>query len=209
MTKVTDRTIEVDGRPHLRVLPSGAERTEGVIEASDGSRAELIGSQDDEERLVLKDRDDRVLFEYVPSTSRCVVHVPTGDLVLKTDEGNIELDSAESITLRGQRGVDVETEALRAHASRADVDVEETNLRAHVIQSTVHRLLQRVDVLETTAGRVVERARETYREVEELAQLRAGRIRQVADKTFHVFGARTLLKARKDVKIKGDTIHLG
>ena len=165
---------------HLCVHADDQEPTERLtVTARDGSRAELVGAGDDE-RLVLRDHDERVLFEYEPGTARCVVHVPAGDLVLKADAGSIELDASHAI-----------------------------RLRAGLLEGTFHRVFQKVDVLETAAGRVVERARETYREVEELAQLRAGRVRQVAEKTYHVMGARTLFKARRDVKIKGDTIHLG
>jgi hypothetical protein len=105
--------------------------------------------------------------------------------------------------------IDVEASRLRTSADEAEVTVAEAKLRIDVLEGIYRRVRQRVDVLETRAGRVVERAKETYRDVQDLAQTRAGRVRIVAEKTFHVLGARALLKAREDVKIKGDKIHLG
>ena len=42
----------------------------------------------------------------------------------------------------------------------------------------------------------------------ELAQTRAGRVRMVAEETFRILGERTLFKARRDMKLKGETIYL-
>jgi hypothetical protein len=194
--------------PHLRALP-------GFAKASDGARAAVERAEPGEgggKRLVVRDPGGRVLFEYVPGATaeaRCVVHVPAGDLVLRTDAGSIELDAQDAVRLRARAAIEVEADALRARARAAEADLEEVRLRGRLLESTFSRVRQGVDVLELTAGRVVERAVETYREVAELAQLRAGRIRQVAETTFHIMGDRTLVKALQDVKLKGRKIHLG
>jgi hypothetical protein len=56
---------------------------------------------------------------------------------------------------------------------------------------------------------VVERVKNAYREVEELAQTRAGRVRVVARAAMHLISGRTVIKAEQDVKVKGEKIHLG
>jgi len=188
----TEPAAEVE---RLRVVPDDGPRGSRSCEAGDGSRAELEVDDQGAEHLVVRDSGDRVLFEYDPASSRCVVHVPRGDLVLRADEGAIELDSDTAVRLRGGETVEVESELLR--------------LSGGTLTSAFKRVRQRIDVLETTAGRIVERAKETYTDVENLAQTRAGRLRYVAERTFHVLGARTLLKAHKDLKLKGKTIHLG
>ncbi len=57
--------------------------------------------------------------------------------------------------------------------------------------------------------RIVERAKEAWRETEGLSQTRAGRVRMVAEQTLHLLAERTTLKAREDVKVKGEKIYLG
>jgi hypothetical protein len=175
--------------PRLRVVAAPPEVLTG-----DGASARLEPGEGGE-RLVLRDPGGRALFEYRPGDGRCVVHVPRGDLVLRTDEGGIELDSARGLRLGAKEAVTVEAEEVR--------------LTGGLLESTFRRARQRIDILEVTAGRIVERAIETYREVTELAQLRAGRVRQVAEGSYHVLGERTLFKARKDIKLKGEKIHLG
>jgi hypothetical protein len=64
-------------------------------------------------------------------------------------------------------------------------------------------------LLEHTATRMVARAKDLYTDIEELAQTRAGRIRLVAQENFHLLGKRTMLRAREDMKLRGEKIHLG
>ena len=70
------------------------------------------------------------------------------------------------------------------------------------------RLEQRVGELETNAGRVMERAKESYREVETLAQTRAGRLRFVAKESFHTLAERVAVKAVQVLSLRGERIHL-
>ena len=63
--------------------------------------------------------------------------------------------------------------------------------------------------IETLATTVIERAQNTYRKVEGLAQLRAGRMRTLVDATYHIKSKKTYLRADTDVKIDGKRIHLG
>lgn len=203
-------TIEVEperATRHLRVVPDDEQIS--TCAASDGSGAAVEIDEEGSERIALRDGRGALLFEYYPETSRCVVFAPPGDLVLRAEGGSIELDAAQGLRLRGGTEVEVDTETLRARAVSAEVEVEAAKVAGHSLTSTFHRVHQTVDVLETAAGRIVERARETYRDVQGLAQVRADRIRHVAERTFHVLGTHTLLKARQDIKLKGEKIHLG
>ncbi len=58
------------------------------------------------------------------------------------------------------------------------------------------------------ADRWIERLVNAYREVEELSQTQAGRIRTLARETFQLLGGRVVLKAEGDMKVKGAKIHL-
>jgi len=205
------REEEDQTKGHLRVVetPEGASSVVSTSEASDGAAAALVIDPEGEERLVVRDGRGTLLFEYVPGASRCVVHSPTDDLVLRAARGSIELDAAEGLRLRGGSSLEVETDELRTKARSAEVDLQDAKVSADVLTGTFRRVRHTVDILETSAGRIVERAKETYREVEGLAQTRAERIRHVAEKTFHVLGTHTLFKARQDLKLKGEKIHLG
>lgn len=202
---------EKQSQGHLRVVdtPEGESVVADSSEASDGSAASLEVDADGGEKLVVRDGRGVLLFEFSPDSSRCVVYSPVEDLVLRAARGSIELDAAEGLKLRSGTTLEVETNALRTTATSADVELDTANLSVDVLTGSFRRVRHTVDILETTAGRIVERAKETYREVEGLAQTRADRIRHVAERTFHILGTHTLFKAREDLKLKGEKIHLG
>lgn len=189
---------------HLHAVADSSPRS---CQTCDGARAELEG--DDDQRLVVRDGDGRLLFEYDATRKASIVHAPAGDLELRADEGAITLNAAQGIALRGGPAVEVDADALRASVDEAELTTAEAALTADVLRTVCRRARHQVDVLETRAGRIIERAKESYRDIETLAQTRAGRLRLVAEKTVHLMGRRTLFKAHEDVKIKGDKIHLG
>lgn len=177
-------------------------------QTSDGATASIEHGLDGEERIILRDGEQQVLFEYVAGASRCVIHAPAGDLVLRA-EGAIELDAAQGIRLNGGPQLDMEADKITTSADEAEVTIASIKVTADVLEGLYRRVRNRVDILETRAGRLVEQAKESYREVQSLSQTKAGRLRLVAEKTVHILGSRTLLKAHEDIKLKGCKIHLG
>ena len=198
-----------------------------VLEAPDGSRVAL---EHDEDGAVwrLSDAEGRLVFEH--RAGKSVVSVGD-DLELRAG-GDIALEAGGEVRIEGERALvageaavslrsegseltldedrtRLTTTILETRAERADVQVEEANLVAGTLRTVVHRLRERADVVERTAGRVVERAREVYREVEELSQTKAGRLRFVARTALTLLGEQTQVQAREDVKIKGEKIYLG
>jgi len=182
------------------------------------------------------DRRGRLLFEYDPGVDRAVLHVPEGDLELQVPNGKLEmsardgvelrseasvcLSSGEVVELRAEREVPVASvkvrpgeivlvgSALSAAADRVEVLAHRFGFSAHLVESRVDRAKHVVRVLETRAGRIVERAGDVYREVERLSQTRAGRLNLVAKKAAQLVGENTLIKARDRMKVKGERIHL-
>lgn len=63
--------------------------------------------------------------------------------------------------------------------------------------------------LESRVGTLVETVRNAYRKVAGLSQLRARRVRQIADETLQVKARRVLYRALDSYKVRGDKIHLG
>ena len=92
---------------------------------------------------------------------------------------------------------------------RADAGAIKLSARDGVSVATPATLSVEAGVVETRAGRIIESAKNVYREVSELAQMRAGRVRWIAKETFHLLGRTAIIKAEEDVKVKGAKIHLG
>lgn len=187
--------------------------------------------------LKVHDRRGRLLFEYDPEADRAVLHVPDGDLELSVPEGalrmrardGVEVATEGDLSLRGGRRVQIEASregrpasrlamqpgeltlvgsVITAAADRAEVLASRIGVKAHQLESHVDRVRSVAKVLDVRAGRIVERARDVYREVSGLSQTRAGRLKLVAQKAAQLVGENTLLKARDRMKIKGERIHL-
>ncbi len=166
----------------------------------DGARADGVGPADDRtplqlrtpagivaaiepgpegEVLSIRDVRGRLLVE-VRGDGAVVLNVPEGDLELRAERGRVRIEGAEGVHVAGPR-VTLETPHLR----------------------------QVVGVLETHAKRIVEKARDTYRDVEGISQTRAGQVRIVAKKTFRAIAERLRMRASKDAKVQGEKIYLG
>jgi hypothetical protein len=201
-----------------------------VAEASDGTQAAV--EEDDAGREVVRLRapDGTVLVEHRVAEGRTVVSARA--LLLQADRdvevaagGDLRLRAAGDVRVSAGREASLEAAesgigfrddraelhggALGARLGRADLQVEEANLVARTVRTVAGRMKREIEILETRAGRVIERAKESWRETEGLSQSKAGRLRLVAEETLTVLGQSTLVKAREDVKVKGEKIHLG
>jgi lipopolysaccharide export system protein LptC len=66
-----------------------------------------------------------------------------------------------------------------------------------------------VGKIETIATRILERAKNVYRNVEELQQTRANRVRTLVQGTYQLNSETSYIKSEKNVNIDGERIHLG
>ncbi|WP_224240789.1 DUF3540 domain-containing protein [Hyalangium gracile] len=202
----------------------------------DGTSAE-VSEGPEGEVLSVRDATGRLVFEHHAAAHRSVVHA-AGNLELRADEGGILLSARDAVRVHSARevrlesdhavrlgttpggdrpastlamdarGTRLDTPRLDARADTARAELDEVSLTARALSTTVQKAHHAVDVLEVQAGRILERAENVYRDVKELAQTRAGRVRLFAETTFHLFGRRTLFKAKEDLKLKADKIHL-
>lgn len=165
----------------------------GTLTTLTGISASITRGALDAEVLRVVDADGRLLFEHNTGTRVTVIVAPEGDLELRAPRGKVKIVAAEGFEL----------DAPTLHAKVGEARVEGRSLSA-----TFDRVKSAVGVIETRAERIIERAKNSYREVEELSQTRAGRLRLVAEKAVSLLGQRAVVKAKEDVKIKGDKVYL-
>jgi hypothetical protein len=105
-------------------------------------------------------------------------------------------------------GVRVSGPEVRVDAVRTHLKVDEARVVARSIATVADRARHVVGILEVQADRVLERAKNTYREVSGLAQTRAGQVKLVAEDAIHMLSERTLIRSREDIKLKAEKIYL-
>lgn len=216
----------------LRLRPQDVAREE-ILSAPDGSTASLAHEEGGSVWRV-KDREGRLIFEHTIAeggAQKSVVHLDhdldvraAGDISLAAG-GKVSIEGGAGAALRSAAAVElasegsavrldrerarVEATILETRADRAELTAKDASLVVGTLRSAIHRIRENADIVERTAGRVVERAREVYREVEGLSQTKAGRLKLVADTALSLLGTSTEVKAREDVKVKGEKIYLG
>lgn len=186
---------------------AGTRPAERAIKSRDGAESRIENRAGDEV-LSVRDRSGALIFEHHGASGRSVIYAPSGDLELRADHGSVSVVARDAIRLRGEQEVAVTTRSLSATAAKADVTLDEGRLVARAMRSTIEDARHVVDRLTVEARRIIERSKDVYRDVEELSQTRAGRMRHVVSSTFHLLSARAVLKAEDDFKIKSNKIHL-
>jgi len=182
--------------------------------------------------------EDKLLFEYEPDTDRISLHMDspnlevrnkTGDMCFNTD-GHLRM-KARSIELEGRHRIHMglgqasgrkpseislernrvrlEGEEACIHAGRGDFRFAEMCYTGkRFIGNVVHASLV-ARRMESTIRTIVSKAKNVYQKVDELAQLKAGRVRNLVGGSYHLKAEHVLVKAEKDYKVNADKIHLG
>lgn len=207
VTAIDGRAVTLDDsgpRAALAVLGYAPRPGDQVLVARDGDRAWVIGVL---AALRPAEEEDETRLERDPTTGRTVLH-SRGDLDVSTD-GALRLRAARGVEIATDRTVSVDADALRATAARTELRSKEARLvasHATLVADTARRV---AGVLETRAGRIVERARDVYREVDGLSQTRATRVRTVVRDAYHLLAGRGRLEAEGDLSLDGERIRLG
>ena len=134
-------------------------------------------------------------------TGKTTLTVPEGDLALCSEKGSIRLEAAKDIELHSPQ---FSLEAGKGQIKIADVDYQGVRLGASIAQTKLF-----LGKLNSTVGRLIEKAKNVYRQVDNLNQLKAGRMRTLVKGSYHLKGESINQKAEKDVRIDGNKINLG
>jgi len=206
------------------------DSSENNITLSRGAQANAEGSPGEQTLKVFSSKRE-LIFEYDEENNKARVNMEAGDIEFVTENGNITFAANKEIMFHGrsigmtsakgiylgvmdtlgklrstltlrQQSMKIDSPEVGLDAERGDFNVEETKY-------TGKRLLSKVDRLESIAGSVIAKARNIYQTVEELSQVRAGRMRTMVTKTFHFKSKKAFVKAEEDYKIKAEKIHLG
>ncbi len=218
-----------DGKRYVIGVLVALREVHPVLRSSDGASAEVVGDPG-QECLMVRDSRGTLLFEHRVGEGRSIVYSPERNLEFRA-EGSIDFVARDSVRVRGARdvelavhpergdrasrvalnarGVELAGQNLEARAQTAAVTVGEATVTAKTLTTLAQKTKQLAEVMEVRVTRLVEHARDVYREAEGLSQTRAGRLKLLAENTLHVFGKRALFKADKDLKLNADKIHLG
>jgi len=199
------------------------------LQLSDGARAELV-----DDALLLRDAEGSVLLRYQEGGAE--IRAASGDLTLAAPLGRVVLRSGLDVELEAERDVvqrvgrrfevqagqaaepqlAVQPGSLRATVDQVQIRTKAWQLVAakattvaHTISSSAKNLTQMVDRYELDTNRLVERARDAFRDVSDLLQSRAGRMRTLVKGVQATYTRRTVMVSKDDTSIDGKRVLLG
>ncbi len=142
---------------------------------------------------LLRDAAGNIVIRFDGETAE--VTAP-GELVLAAPAGGVHIRSRDDVTIEAGRD-------LRQQARG------ELELVAGRIAATAQVLVQQVERAELSAVTLVERTRDAFRETRELLETRAGRLRTLVERGFHLTSQRTTMLSEEETSIDGKKILLG
>lgn len=198
----------------------------------------MIDESNQTSTLQVFSKRNELLFEYDPESEKARINVEKGDLEFTTNNGDIIFDSQQNIRLNGEtieltgrsniqvsvadafgqlisslsvrrKHIKISSAEVGITAQKSQFHIKETRYLGKIFRGKIEDSQLIAGKLTTIAKSITEKAINVYKTVEQLSQLRAGRMRTLVDSTFHLKAKKAYLKAEDDFKINADKIHLG
>jgi hypothetical protein len=145
------------------------------------------------------------VLERNPETPSEVVF--DGDTTLKVKDGDFHI-GAHRVGLTGNT-IDLASHDLSIHSVRGEAAILDFTFLGRIVKGNIRSMKIVAENVTNVVGRLVQRIRGSYRKVEDLEHVSAGRIRCIAEKSLFLKGMRSSLIAEKKVKIDAEKINLG
>lgn len=198
-----------------QVAPRPSQRDAEIVVPIEGGGSVSVQGK----TALIRDEKGRILVRFSEGTA--LIAAPEGDLVLSAPRGKVVLQSAEEVAISAGEGakapqlrvepdaVTVESERLDVRSGAARLVAEQAAVLADRITTTATTLSHTVERFELSAGQIVERARDAFRDVSELSQMRAGRVRTIVKDLYSVYSKRTALQSTEETSVDGSKVLLG
>jgi hypothetical protein len=203
------------------------------VELGDGSHVQVHDGE-----LELRDASDRLLLRYADGSAELaapagdlMLSSPNGRVVVKAatdvsieaardfaghagrrvELGCVDLDGEEKLSrfAMDPKSTTVETPKLEVRAKQSELVSAKATLIARRIAVTAEHVAQNVEHYELYADKLVEKARNSFREVSGLAQSTLGRARSVVRGIYSLRTQRSIMISKEETSIDGERILLG
>ncbi len=149
--------------------------------------------------LAVLERDDE-------SITRIAVD---GDLELQLPAGRFSVAASDGIGFVSQKQVSIVSAEVKVNVVEANVALQKATLVGKYLQTEFERIKSFATSFDGMFERFSQRAKNSYRRVEGLDQVKAEHVDYTADKTMNLHGENTVMTARQLVKVDGEQIHMG
>ncbi len=132
-----------------------------------------------------------------------------GDLTLAARGGRVQIVGERGVSLASPEKVAVVSRDLEVHTVHGRLSFDDFGVVGRALEARLGVAKTCADAIERVAERVVDRVKRAYRFVEDVDQLRAGRIDQRAEGLLTLRAEHAVIAAQKLVKMDGGQVHIG
>jgi len=211
VTKMQNRDVVQETAVVLTDEPWRVRGAGGVEYAAERAASCLMKPEVADEVLVclLPDRRAYVLAVLVRKGVRKTEISVEGDLKLRAEHGRVEIAASEGVSVVTPRDVEMVAGKLSIKAVAAVLASEALTMVGKTVHQEVDRVKLVARTLESTVERFTQRAKQSFRLIQETDHLRAERMDYVAEKSITMHGEHAIVTAQELVKVDGGQIHLG
>ncbi len=208
-----------------------------TLRARDGSYVVLDDSEKGT-FFQIYSKEGELLVEHDAEAAQTRIHAGAGDIEVSAPGGSMAFQAAEALSFRGEtislqagqrldasvqdragrtasslslaeHRASVHTSDLQCTTGRAGLLVDELKITGRKILGNIVQATIRADRLEARAQSIVSKAKNIFQSVENLTQLKTGRLKTLIRSTYHLKSKNTIMKSEDDFKVKADRINLG
>ena len=133
----------------------------------------------------------------------------SGNTEISVASGTLTLSGRDGVALTSARELSLTATTLRATAISGDVTVENMSIVGGAWRSCVNSVKSVGRTFDSVLDRCHQRVARSYRQIDEIDQVKAGQINYQADTSLQLHGKYALVTADELVKMDAEQIHLG
>jgi len=171
-----------------------------LVEPRIGDRV-LVASEEDGESFVLS-----VLSRSEPVATTISAE---GDLVMRSANGHVAIAAQTGVDVVTAGTANIAASAVEVRAARGKFAVMMLDVIGEAVKAELGRVKLFGQSFDSVVERFSQRAKRSYRTVEEVDQVRAHQIDYAAEGNARIKGENALVTAIDVAKINGEQVHLG
>jgi len=189
---------------HYRVVTGDGQG----INAQKAAGCLLVPEMGDRVLLACDEEGEGFIMEVLVKARLPAEVVVPGDVTIRSENGDLRL-MGRTIAVAAEEKATVEAPVLALTGVTGEGRFLSFSLMAKILGVRSGRVSAIIDVLDTVCGRLTERIRNSFRHIENLEEVKAGRLRTIVRERFALRAKQTSILSEEEVTIDGRKIHLG
>jgi hypothetical protein len=132
-----------------------------------------------------------------------------GDVDLEIKQGRFDVKAARGVSMTSGKDMDLTAGELNIRALASKIVLQKLSYVGTLLRAEVESVKTVAATLDSVLERFSQRAKRSYRHVEEIDQVRAKEMHYTAEDNLFMNGGNAVVTAEELVKVDGEQIHLG